>query len=492
METNNELINARREKLNAIREMGINPYPYTFSATHSAAKIKDEYSAVAVEEVTDAYVSFAGRVMLIRSFGKAAFMDLKDKTGKIQAYIRKNVVDEKTFQLFKLLDAGDIIGIEGKIFRTKKGELSIYVEKLELLCKSLRPLPEKWHGLKDKELRYRQRSLDLIINDDARKMFMLRSDVIKEIRRFLQDRDFFEVETPVLQNIIGGAAAKPFITHHNAMNLELYLRIAPELYLKRLVVGGFERVFELGRNFRNEGMDLNHNPEFTMIEIYQAYADYNDMMTLLEDMIHELLSKVLDSSEIDYAGDHIDFSGHFKRAAIRDLLLDNTGIDIKKEQNIEQLSSALSAKGIEFDRSKSYAKLIEDIFERFVEHTLIQPTFVIDYPRAMSPLAKVKRDDPFLAERFEFFVAGRELANAYSEQTDPDEQYNALKQQALAKAGGDEEAMELDINYVEALQYGLPPTGGLGIGIDRLVMLIGNTESIRDVILFPQMKPKEV
>lgn len=491
MELDNDIVRARYEKLKKIRELEINPYPYKFIAGSSAETLRARYAHIKIDEIVDEEVTIAGRIMLIRSFGKAAFFDVKDFSGKIQVYIRKNEVAEKTFQLFKLLDIGDIVGVKGRVFRTRAGELSIYASELTLLSKALYPLPEKWHGLKDKELRYRQRYLDLIMNEESKNTFILRTNIINAIRQYLKERGYYEVETPILQPIIGGAAARPFITHHNALDIDLYLRIAPELYLKRLIVGGFEKVFELGRNFRNEGMDLRHNPEFTMIEIYEAYADYNDMMSLLEEIMSTVAQEVYGNTVVEYLGEKIDLTPPFKKITLRDAIMNRTGIDIYAQDTKEKLQTALDTKQIEYDETKSYAKLVEDIFERFVQAELIQPTFIIDYPREMSPLAKAHRANPKLSERFEFFIGGRELANAYSEQSDPEEQYEAFKKQVEERKAGDEEAMLMDEDYVAALRYGMPPTGGLGIGIDRLVMFFANTESIRDVILFPQMKPKK-
>lgn len=487
----NDLVKARLEKLGKIREMGINAYPYAFKNTAKIEDVRQKYDETAKETPTVGKVRVAGRIMFVRSFGKAAFFDLKDVSSHIQIYIRKGEISDAEFRLFKLLDIGDIVGVEGRVFKTRTGELTVYADILTLLNKALYPLPEKWHGLKDKELRYRKRYLDLIMNDDSRKIFFARSRIINFIRNYLARKGFFEVETPVLQPLIGGAAAKPFITHHNALDMDLYMRIAPELYLKRLIVGGLEKVFELGRNFRNEGMDLRHNPEFTMVEIYQAYADYNDMMDLMEDLLRTVARDVLGEERFDYLGSEIDLRKPFTRITLRDAILSKTAIDIYKQTDKASLGDILKKNDIEFDGTKSYAKLTEDIFERFVQSDYISPTFVIDYPREMSPLAKAKRDNDSLSERFEFFIGGREMANAYSEQSDPQQQYEAFKKQVQEREEGDDEAMLLDDDYVSALCYGMPPTGGLGIGIDRLVMLLANTESIRDVILFPQMKIKK-
>ncbi len=437
-------------------------------------------------------VSLAGRLVSLRTMGKAIFGHIQDLTGRIQIYIRKDIVGDENFYFFnEIFDLGDIVGVKGKLFRTQTGELTVEVHSFELLSKCLHPLPEKWHGLKDVEVRYRQRYLDLIANPDSRRTFLLRSRLISELRRFLDERGFVEVETPVLQPIASGANAKPFITYHNYLEMNLYLRIAPELYLKRLIVGGFPRVYEIGKNFRNEGVDRTHNPEFTMVEFYVAYWDYRDLMEFTEELIVHLLKKVIGKLKINYGGKEIDFTPPFRRVKYFDLLKEKTGKDkeffLRDLEGLRNLAKELEIPNYE---KLTHAKLIDKVFERVAEEDLIQPTFVIDFPKLLSPLAKTHREDPDLVERFELIVATYEVANAYTELNDPMDQRERFLQQLREREMGDEEAMEMDEDFVRALEYGMPPTAGEGIGIDRLVMLLTDTDTIRDVILFPHMRPQ--
>ena len=437
-------------------------------------------------------VSLAGRLVSLRTMGKAIFGHIQDLTGRIQIYIRKDIVGDENFYFFnEIFDLGDIVGVKGKLFRTQTGELTVEVHSFELLSKCLHPLPEKWHGLRDVEVRYRQRYLDLIANPDSRRTFLLRSRLISELRRFLDERGFVEVETPVLQPIASGANAKPFITYHNYLEMNLYLRIAPELYLKRLIVGGFPRVYEIGKNFRNEGVDRTHNPEFTMVEFYVAYWDYRDLMEFTEELIVHLLKKVIGKLKINYGGKEIDFTPPFRRVKYFDLLKEKTGKDkeffLRDLEGLRNLAKELEIPNYE---KLTHAKLIDKVFERVAEEDLIQPTFVIDFPKLLSPLAKTHREDPDLVERFELIVATYEVANAYTELNDPMDQRERFLQQLREREMGDEEAMEMDEDFVRALEYGMPPTAGEGIGIDRLVMLLTDTDTIRDVILFPHMRPQ--
>ena len=437
-------------------------------------------------------VSLAGRLVSLRSMGKAIFGHIQDLTGRIQIYVKKDVVGEEEFRLFNdIFDLGDIIGVKGKLFRTQTGELTVEVQSFQLLAKCLHPLPEKWHGLKDVEIRYRQRYLDLIANPDSRRTFLLRSRLISELRRFLDEKGFVEVETPILQPVASGANAKPFVTYHNYLEMNLYLRIAPELYLKRLIVGGFPRVYELGRNFRNEGVDRTHNPEFTMVEFYAAYWDYRDLMNFTEELLTYLLEKVVGKLKISYEGKELDFTPPFRRVRYFDLLKEKTGKD--KEFFLRDLEGLKAlAKELEIPNydKLTHAKLLDKVFERVAEEDLVQPTFVIDFPKLLSPLAKTHREDPDLVERFELIVATYEIANAYTELNDPADQKERFLQQLKEKEMGDEEAMEMDEDFIRALEYGMPPTAGEGIGIDRLVMLLTDTDTIRDVILFPHMRPQ--
>ncbi len=493
MEVENKILKDLREKLEKFRQMGINPYPNRYKITHRIGEIvdrfKEEYDQQKLESFGE--VSLAGRMMSLRLHGKISFAHIKDQTGKIQIFVQRDVVGADFYRnVFKKLDVGDIIGVKGHLFRTKTGELTVNCKEVTLLSKVLRPLPEKWHGLRDIETRYRQRYLDLIVNEDSRRVFEIRSEVIRLIREYLVSKGFVEVETPMMQPIPGGAAARPFVTHHNALDIDLYLRIAPELYLKRLVVGGFDRVFELGKCFRNEGISSMHNPEFTMVEFYMAYADYRDLMELTEDMISSIVKKIHGITKITYQGQELDFTPPWRKVSFYEALVEIGGVPesvIHDEKRARELAKDLE---IDVDTIQSHGKVLGEIFEKTVEDKLIQPTFVYDYPKDISPLAKSKEDDPDLVERFELMVAGREIANAYTELNDPLDQKERFLQQLRERAAGDEEAHRMDEDYIVALEYGLPPTAGEGIGIDRLVMLVADAPSIRDVILFPTLRPE--
>ncbi len=486
----NEQIEQRRKKLELLREKG-NPFPNNFKPNHLAAELQAQFGAKTNEELESngISVSVAGRMMTRRLMGKASFVHLQDMSGRIQLYIKEDLLSLDVYAEFQSWDLGDILGVEGSLFKTKTGELSIKVVRIRLLTKALRPLPDKWHGLVDHETRYRQRYLDLVVNENSRKTFMIRSKVIQAIREFLTQRQFLEVETPMMQAIPGGAAAKPFITHHNALNMDLYLRVSPELYLKRLVVGGFERVFEINRNFRNEGLSTRHNPEFTMIEFYQAYADYRYFMDLTEIMLREVVEKVLGSTVVSYQGIMLDFSKPFERLTIKEAIL-QFNADIKKEdlENKESLIKILEKQNRVIDPSWGLGRLQLELFEQNVESKLQQPTFITQYPTEVSPLARCSEEDPEFTDRCELYIAGREIANLFSELNDSEDQAARFQKQVLAKEAGDEEAMHFDSDYIVALEHGLPPTAGEGIGIDRLVMLLTNSASIRDVLLFPHMR----
>lgn len=490
----NQLIQQRRAKLNSMREQG-NAFPNTFRPTHLAAGLHAEHDekekeALAAEAIT---VSVAGRMMFQRIMGKASFADLQDVSGSSQLFFHQGTIGEEAYEQFKHLDVGDILGATGLLFITKTGELSIKVQSFELLTKSLRPLPEKFHGLSDQETRYRQRYVDLMTSDDTRKTFRIRSQVIAYIRNFFMQREFLEVETPMMHVIPGGAAAKPFVTHHNALDIDLYLRIAPELYLKRLVVGGFDRVFEINRSFRNEGLSTRHNPEFTMLEFYWAYADYNDLMDTTEDLFRGLAKDVVGTLKIQSEnGDReFDFEKPFARMSMFDSILSHNP-DIQADTLASKEGATAVAKTLHIDVKPSWGlgKIQTEIFEATVEENLMDPTFITLYPTEVSPLSRRNDDDPSVTDRFELFVGGREIANGFSELNDAEDQAERFKEQVADKAAGDEEAMHFDADYVRALEYGMPPTAGEGIGIDRLVMLLTASSSIRDVILFPHMRPE--
>jgi lysyl-tRNA synthetase class 2 len=489
----NELIEQRKIKLMAWRKMG-KAYPTHFRRdTWAYDLLRDHHHKTEAElEVSPVFVKIAGRMMTRRMMGKASFVHMQDMSGRIQLYIRQNEVTNEVYETFKQWDLGDILGVSGCLFKTKTGELSVKVNHIELLVKALRPLPDKFHGLIDQESRYRQRYLDLIANEDTRRTFMVRMKIIDMIRQFLKERHFLEAETPMMQVLPGGAAAKPFVTHHHALDMPLYLRIAPELYLKRLVVGGFERVFEINRNFRNEGLSTRHNPEFTMLEFYQAYADYHDLMNLTEVMLRDMAREILGSSILSSCGLVIDFDQPFERLTLKESILKfNPSLSESAMTSIDALKQFALKHDIPFHTHSGLGKIQIDIFDKTVEPNLKQPTFITEYPAEVSPLARLNDDNPFVADRFELFVAGRELANGFSELNDPEDQAKRFEQQMLDKAAGDEEAMPYDEDYITALEYGMPPTAGEGIGIDRLVMLFTDAPSIRDVILFPHMRPKD-
>jgi len=488
----NKLIAERRRKLAEWRETGA-AFPNDFRRDALAGDLHAEYDERDGEslETEGLRVCVAGRMVAKRVMGKASFAHIQDMTGRVQLFLRRDDLPEGQYQAFKGWDVGDIVGAEGTLFKTKTGELSVKAHDLRLLTKSLRPLPEKYHGLTDQEMRYRRRYVDLIMNDESRQTFQLRSLIIQYIRRAFVERGFLEVETPMMQPIPGGAAARPFVTHHNALDVDLYLRIAPELYLKRLVVGGLEKVFEINRNFRNEGVSTRHNPEFTMLEFYQAYADYHDLMDLTETLLRGLARDVLGRESIEYQGERFDFSRAFTRVTVHDAILEcNPGIESRQLADRDAAAVLARELGIEVKDSYGLGKLQLEIFEKTTEHALREPTFVIDYPKEVSPLARPRDDDPFVTERFELIVGGREIANGFSELNDAEDQAERFRQQAAEKEAGDEEAMFYDADFVRALEYGLPPTAGEGIGIDRLVMLLTDAPSIRDVLLFPAMRPE--
>lgn len=488
----NELIAQRRAKLDILRKKA-NAFPNDFRRNALAKTLHDQYSNKTEPEleVQPINVKVAGRIMTRRLMGKASFVHLQDMSGRIQLYVKQDVIGAETYEDFLQWDLGDIVGVEGTLFKTKTGELSIRAHKISLLVKSLRPLPDKYHGLTDQELRYRQRYLDLLTNEETKKIFMIRSKVVDGIRAFLNARGFLEVETPMMQVLPGGATARPFVTHHNVLDMPLFLRIAPELYLKRLVVGGFERVFEINRNFRNEGLSTKHNPEFTMLEFYQAYADYRELMDLSEELFKKLAEDVLGTTKFVYQDHSFDFKKPFLRISLFDSIL-----NFNKELTAADISTLDAARKtakrfqIPIKEDDGLGKVQTEIFEKTVEHLLIQPTFITEYPAEVSPLARLNDNNPFITDRFELFIAGRELANGFSELNDPEDQAERFRKQVAGKDAGDEEAMPYDEDYITALEYGMPPTAGEGIGIDRLVMLFTNSPSIRDVILFPHMRPK--
>lgn len=486
MDNENDLWRVRLDKLDILRQGGIEPYADRYVRTHNAAEIIEEFNQLQGQEVR-----IAGRMMSKRDQGKVIFTHIQDFSGRVQIYIRRDDVGESNFELITKFDVGDIIGIHGTVFRTKRGEISVHALSIQLLSKAMRPLPEKFHGLTNVEARYRQRYVDLIVNPDVREVFITRSKIIRAMREFLDMRGFLEVETPTLHAVAGGAAARPFVTHHNTLDIDLYLRIALELPLKRLIVGGFEKVYEIGRNFRNEGISIKHNPEFTMMELYQAYANYEDIMELTEELISSITEKVHGTLEITYQDELLNFTTPWRRLPMLEGVREYSGVDFSEILDDEQARSIAREKGLKVEANTSRGKIINEFFEVFVEPKLIQPTFVTGHPVEISPLAKRNAQNPEYTDRFEVFVYGRELGNAFSELNDPIDQRQRFEAQVAERAGGDDEAHMMDEDFVQALEYGLPPTGGLGIGIDRLVMLLTDAASIRDVILFPTMRPRE-
>lgn len=481
-----ELKQVRLDKLQELRELGVDPFGARFERDCSAQQIVDDFEFMEGQKV-----KLAGRIMSKRRHGKAGFANLQDLSGDIQLYFRKDDVGEDRYELFKKLDIGDILGIEGVAFRTQKGEISVHVENFTYLSKALSPLPEKWHGLKDIEMRYRQRYVDLIVNPEVRAVFIKRSQIIKEIRKYMDEKGFLEVETPMMQPIPGGATARPFITYHNSLDMNLYLRIAPELYLKRLLVGGMEKVYEINRSFRNEGISTRHNPEFTMLEIYQAYGDYEDMMNLMEELTSSVVDKVFGTMVIKFEDQEIDFTPPWPRVTMLQAIQDCTGMDFHQVTSDQEARQAAEGMGLEVGPSQTRGEIINEIFEAFVEKTLIQPVFIYGHPVELSPLAKRNAADPRFTDRFEVYIMQREIANAFSELNDPLDQRNRFLQQVEKRVSGDAEAHMMDEDYINALEYGMPPAGGMGIGIDRLVMLMTDSSSIRDVILFPTLRRRD-
>lgn len=488
-----EQTQVRLKKLKKLEEMGIDIYPYEFDKTHSFKEIIEEHknSSTADLEKMAEVVKIAGRTIAVRDMGKSAFLHLFDGEARLQVYIRKDIVSDRDFQVYKLLDIGDIIGVKGKLFRTHSGELTVLISQLTFLAKSFHPLPEKWHGLQDKELRYRQRYLDLIVNENTRKVFQVRSRILQQIRLFFYERGYLEVETPMMQQIPGGASARPFVTHHNALNIDLYLRVAPELYLKRLLVGGMEKVFEVNRNFRNEGISLKHNPEFTMLEFYELYKDFNYYMKLSEDLIQVLNKMFLPEGHIEYEDVKIPMQPPFKRVKYMDILCEKSGISPEGLWREENLKAFIQENLPEEDMPPTYGKMLELVFDHYVEPSLQEPIFITHYPKAISPLSKKSRKDERETERFELYIAGMEIANGFSELNDPLDQRSRFEAQARDREKGDDEAQIIDNDFLTALEHGMAPAAGEGIGIDRLVMLYSGTNSIKEVILFPLLRPKE-
>ncbi|MDD4833432.1 MAG: lysine--tRNA ligase [Lutispora sp.] len=486
----NEILKVRREKLKSLKESGKNPFDIVkYDVTHHSNIIKDNFDTMEGQTV-----SIAGRIMSMRDMGKASFSDVQDRNGRIQVYIKTDDVGEESYKDIKTYDMGDIVGVKGTVFKTKRGEISIHATEVTLLTKSLQPLPEKWHGLKDTDIRYRQRYVDLIVNPEVRDTFIKRTKILQAVRRFFDEKGFLEVDTPVLATIASGAAARPFKTHSNALDIDLYLRIATELYLKRLIVGGFERVYEMGKDFRNEGVSVRHNPEFTMIELYQAYADYNDMMDHCEQCVAYCAQEVLGTTKITYQGTEIDLTPPWNRITMIDAVKKYSGVDFNEVKGDEAAREMAKKLNVVDELKKdlkncTWGDILNASFEAYVEEHLIQPTFIIDYPVEISPLTKAKKDDPTITERFEAFIFGREVANAYSELNDPIVQKERFLQQLQDKEYGDDEAYAMDEDFVNSLEVGMPPTGGMGIGIDRIIMFLTDSYSIRDVILFPTMKP---
>ncbi|GGE54201.1 lysine--tRNA ligase [Pullulanibacillus camelliae] len=489
----NDLLLARREKLKNLYDNDINPFGGRFERTSTAKKMNEEYAELSKEELEEKEIPviLAGRIMTKRGKGKAGFAHIQDLTGRIQIYVRKDAVGDEQYAIFQSIDIGDIVGVKGVVFKTKVGELSVKVQDFSLLTKALRPLPDKFHGLKDIEQRYRQRYLDLITNEEAKETFITRSKILRYIREYLDQHGYLEVETPMMHSIPGGAAARPFVTHHNALDIPLYMRIAIELHLKRLIVGGLEKVYEIGRVFRNEGVSTRHNPEFTMLELYEAYADFQDIMTLTENLIADIAKRIYGKTTVLYGDVEVNLEPKWKRAHMVDLVKEATGVDFWQQMTDEEARDLARKHDISITDQMTYGHVVNEFFEQKVEETLIQPTFVYGHPVAISPLAKKNTEDPRFTDRFELFIVGREHANAFSELNDPIDQRERFEGQLKERAQGNDEAHLMDEDFLEALEYGMPPTGGLGIGIDRLVMLLTNSPSIRDVLLFPQMKNRE-
>ncbi|MFE6798289.1 lysine--tRNA ligase [Paenibacillus chitinolyticus] len=486
----NELLQIRRDKLDELRGLGVDPFGDKYVRTHTAKQILDAYEETPKEELEQqtVEVSIAGRIMQKRAMGKASFAHLQDITGKIQIYVRQDALGDTKYSAFDLLDIGDMLGVKGTVFKTKTGETSIKVQELEVLTKSLLPLPEKYHGLKDVETRYRQRYVDLIMNQEVKETFILRSRIIQSMRRYLDGLGYLEVETPTLHAIAGGAAARPFITHHNALDMQLYMRIAIELHLKRLIVGGLEKVYEIGRVYRNEGISTRHNPEFTMIELYEAYADYKDIMALTENMVAHIAQEVLGTTTVQYQGHEVNLAPSWKRISMVDAIKEVVGVDFSVHMSNEEAQRLAKEHKVPVEPHMTFGHIVNQFFETFVEETLIQPTFIYGHPLEISPLAKKNPEDPRFTDRFELFIVAREHANAFTELNDPIDQRQRFEAQLLEREHGNDEAHEMDDDFIRALEYGMPPTGGLGIGIDRLVMLLTNAPSIRDVLLFPHMR----
>lgn len=491
-ELNDQLL-VRREKLQSLKDKGLDPFGGRFERTHTSGEITAQFDSFSKEELEEkeAEVVIAGRIMTKRGKGKAGFAHVQDLSGQIQIYVRKDTVGEDSYDLFTMTDLGDIVGIKGKVFKTNVGELSVKATEYVYLTKSLRPLPDKHHGLKDIEQRYRQRYLDLMTNPESQQTFIARSRIIQSMRRYLDNNGYLEVETPMMHSIAGGASARPFVTHHNALDMELYMRIAIELHLKRLIVGGMEKVYEIGRVFRNEGVSTRHNPEFTMIELYEAYADYTDIMRLTENVISHVAEDVIGTTTIEYGDYTIELKPEWRRLHMVDAVKEYTGVDFWREMSDEEARQLAKEHGIEYKETMQFGHVINEFFEQKVEEKLIQPTFVYGHPVEISPLAKKNPEDPRFTDRFELFIVGREHANAFTELNDPIDQRERFEAQLKEREQGNDEAHEMDDDFIEALEYGMPPTGGLGIGIDRLVMLLTNSPSIRDVLLFPLMRHKE-
>lgn len=484
-----DLFKERSKKLQGLISSGINPFAYKFDVKNSISELIDKFSNLETGQSSGEKVSIAGRLMALRRHGKASFGDLQDTTGRIQLFLSQDGLGEEKYDLFLSFDIGDFVGIDGEVFKTKRGELSVKINGFTILTKSLHPLPEKWHGLKDIEARYRQRYVDLIMNPDVKKVFEIRSKAIKAIRKFLDDKGFFEVDTPVLQHLPGGATARPFITFHNALDTDLYLRIAPELYLKRLLVGGYEKVYELGRNFRNEGLSVKHNPEFTMLEVYQAYADYTDMMALTEELVRYIVKEATGSLKVKFGDLEIDFGADYPKMTMLAAVKKYTGKDLNFDLKIDDFRKSAKELGVEIEKHFGKGKILSEIFEKKVEDKITQPTFITDFPKEISPLARESRDGKEVTERFELIMAAREIANAFTELTDPAEQRKRFEEQIKCEKE-EEISKTIDEDFLTALEYGMPPAGGLGVGVDRLIMLITDSASIRDVLLFPHLRPK--